>query len=132
MAHDQGDLAILDKSIRVKGELSFAGTLRVSGQIDGKIQGGRELIIEKNGLVRGAVEADTVYVYGLIEAEYVKAGKIEIHPGGRILGDIETKSLIIEEGGVLEGKCNMKLNTGQGPQVKVIEQKERTSSKGTP
>lgn len=98
----------LGEGTEIKGELTFRDMLRVDGTISGKIiSESGTLLIGESGIIKAAVEAANVSVSGTIEGTVTAKNKVEIHPTGKIFGDVYTAALIIEHGAVFDGKCHM-------------------------
>lgn len=104
----KGDLnGFLDAGSHMDGELSFEDTFRVDGRLTGKVVSKGDLVVGERGEVSGAVEVGRVYVSGTVKASVKASKRIEITSGGRLIGDIEAPTLVIEEGGFYEGRCTM-------------------------
>jgi cytoskeletal protein CcmA (bactofilin family) len=98
----------LGEGTEIKGELIFSDMLRVDGSISGKIKSDSgTLLVGERGYVKASVEAATVSVSGTIEGTVTAKNKVEIHPTGKIFGDVYTQALIIEDGAVFDGKSHM-------------------------
>lgn len=98
----------LGEGTEIKGELVFSDMLRVDGSITGKITSDAgTLLVGERGYVKASVEAATVSVSGTIEGTVTAKNKVEIHPTGKIFGDVYTQALIIEDGAVFDGKSHM-------------------------
>jgi cytoskeletal protein CcmA (bactofilin family) len=74
-------------------------------------------VIGETALVKGKIEVKTVVVHGVIEGDVHAGVRAEIHPTGKIYGNLVTPILLINEGGVFEGNCKMD---------RVADQKEST------
>ena len=104
----KGDLnGFLDAGSHMQGELHFEDTFRVDGKLTGKVVSSGDLVVGERGEVDGQTEVGRVYVSGTLKGSVRAATRIEITAGGRLLGDIETPTLVIEEGGFYEGRCTM-------------------------
>ena len=98
----------LGEGTEIKGELVFSDMLRVDGSVTGKITSDSgTLLVGERGYVKASVEAATVSVSGTIEGTVTAKNKVEIHPTGKIFGDVYTQALIIEDGAVFDGKSHM-------------------------
>ena len=98
----------LGEGTEITGELTFRDLLRVDGNISGKIiSESGTLLVGERGYVKASVEAANVSVSGTIEGTVTAKNKVEIHPTGKILGDVYTAALIIEHGAVFDGKSHM-------------------------
>ena len=58
-------------------------------------------------------------VAGIVEGDLTSAGRTEVASTGSIRGNIQTKSLIVDENAIFQGQCNM-----NSAEVKLIEEIE--------
>ena len=98
----------LDQGIKIEGTLDIAGTFRVDGEVSGTIRCKDRLIVGEKALVEGEIESAIVLVAGRINGIVRTSNRVEIGPSGVIEGEIHTPTLVIEAGGVVEGRCYMK------------------------
>jgi len=104
----KGDLnGFLDAGSHIQGELHFDDTFRVDGRVTGKILSEGDLVVGEGGEVSGEIEVGRLYVSGKVEGKIRTSRRTELTAGGRILADIETPSLVIEDGGFFKGSCSM-------------------------
>ena len=97
----------LGKDAYFKGDLSFKGTLCIDGNFVGQINTSDILIITEDGKIEADIQAGTVICEGLVKGNIFASKKVELRPKSKIIGNIESPSLIIEVGARLDGKCNM-------------------------
>lgn len=104
----------LAEGTEIKGEIRFKDLLRVDGKVSGKIVSEGELVIGENGEVEAEISVGILSVSGRITGQVHAAEKVEIHPKGRVHGDmtIAKANLVIHEGGVFEGKIDMAMKGG--------------------
>jgi len=105
--------AFLGKETVFEGKMTFQGVFRLDGKFDGEIFDSGSLVIGETALVKGKIEVKTVVVHGVIEGDVHAGVRAEIHPTGRIHGNLVTPILLINEGGVFEGHCKMDRVAGQ-------------------
>lgn len=99
----------LAEGTEIKGEIRFKDLLRVDGKVSGKIVSEGELVVGETGEVEAEVSVGTLSVSGKVNGTVHAGEKVEIHPKGRVHGDITISkaNLVIHEGGVFEGKIDM-------------------------
>lgn len=98
----------LGEGTEIKGELAFSDMLRVDGNISGKVKSDAgTLLVGERGYIKASVEAANISVSGTIEGTVTAKNKVEIHPTGKVFGDVYTQALIIEHGAIFDGKCHM-------------------------
>jgi cytoskeletal protein CcmA (bactofilin family) len=97
----------LGSDAEVSGKLSFATATRIEGKLKGEIRSSDLLVIGPSAVVQATVRADRLVVLGEVHGEVQSATRVHICSGGKLYGDVETRGLVIDEGGVLEGRCKM-------------------------
>jgi cytoskeletal protein CcmA (bactofilin family) len=97
----------LGSDAEVTGKLSFTTPTRIEGRLKGELRSSSVLVVGKEGVVHASVQADQLIVLGEIRGDVTASGRVEVHPGGRIVGDVRTGCLVVKEGGVLEGGVKM-------------------------
>ena len=104
----QGDLnGFLDAGSHITGELHFEDTFRIDGNLTGDIVSEGDLIIGEHGDVDGEVRVRRVFVSGKVQGSLKASERVEINSTGKVVADIYTPSLMIEEGAFFEGRCSM-------------------------
>lgn len=99
--------AHLGKGSRVEGKLSFEGSVRIDGQVDGEIQAQDAVIIGETAVVKAQITAGTVILTGRLQGDVVARKRVELRAPGKLTGNITTPSLVIHEGVTFEGHCSM-------------------------
>lgn len=97
----------IDKGSFIRGDLSFEETFRIDGRFEGKIRSGGELILGDDADVNAEMEVGRVSVNGKLKGSVQATERVELLAGARVLGDISTPVLRIEEGAHFEGSCQM-------------------------
>lgn len=82
-------------------------SIKISGQVRGKIITSASLVVAEGALVKGDIEADFLLVAGQIEGNVVVNEQLHLMKDAAISGEVACKSVIIDEGGRLEGTCRM-------------------------
>ena len=80
-------------------------SLRIEGTVDGTIHSEGEVTIAPTGHVKGSINAKHLIVTGLVEGVFKIVECLEIHGTGRVEGEVEVGSLVVDEGGTLQGVC---------------------------
>jgi cytoskeletal protein CcmA (bactofilin family) len=97
----------LGPDAEVTGKLSFATPTRIEGKLKGEVRATDLLVIGAQATVQAAVHAEKLVVLGEVRGEVQGASRVEICSGGRLFGDVETKSLVVQDGATFEGRCKM-------------------------
>jgi cytoskeletal protein CcmA (bactofilin family) len=97
----------LDGAVRLEGTLEVSGTFRLDAQFKGTILSADTLVIGENGQAEGGIQGNRVVIYGRFEGMIVAKDRVEIQSTGIVTGEIHTPCLVIEPGGVFDGRCHM-------------------------
>ena len=90
------------------GETQFQMMLRVDGHLTGTVTSdGGTLIVGTNGQVDANVSVGVATINGVVNGDVIATEKIQLGRTAKVMGNIATPRLIIEEGAVFEGGCSM-------------------------
>lgn len=104
----KGDLnGFLDAGSHINGELHFEDTFRIDGKLTGQAISKGDLVVGESGEVDAEVRVGRIFVSGVVRGKVQASERIEVTVGGKLLADIKTPSLVIEDGAVFEGRCSM-------------------------
>jgi cytoskeletal protein CcmA (bactofilin family) len=87
--------------------LSFEGTIRVDGKVDGEVVSKDTLIAGDGAFLQGEISVGTFITSGTVVGNITASQKVHVIAPGNIQGNIKTPKLIIEEGVTFDGKCEM-------------------------
>lgn len=97
---------ILGEGSLWQGEIhAGAEGLRIEGRVEGSIQSEGQVVVAPTGLVKGSIHARHLTVSGRVEGVFKIEGCLEIHGTGWVDGEVESGSLVVDEGGTLQGSC---------------------------
>ncbi len=91
----------------VSGRLSFTVPTRIDGRLRGEVRATDLLVVGEDAVVEGVVRALKLVVLGEVRGDIRGAERVEIGPGGRLMGTVETHSLVVKPGGCLDGDCRI-------------------------
>lgn len=92
----------------VTGEANFKAMMRVDGHFSGRITSSSgTLIVGNNGKVDANIEVAVAVIHGNINGDIIATQRLELGRAAKVNGNIQTPSLIIEQGAIFEGSCKM-------------------------
>jgi cytoskeletal protein CcmA (bactofilin family) len=112
--------AFLGEGTDFKGILTFEGTVRVDGRLEGEIYTKDTLIVGESAVVGAEINVHTIVISGIVRGNINASGKIEVHRPGKLYGNVKTPSLYIEEGVIFEGNCVMTEDASEEKKVSPI------------
>lgn len=105
----------------ITGESTFKSMLRIDGRFSGRItSAGGTLIVGAGGQVDANITVAVATIQGTVNGDVIATERIELGRAASLQGNIQTPSLIIEQGAVFEGSCKMteqKSNAENAPKV---------------
>jgi cytoskeletal protein CcmA (bactofilin family) len=97
------------------GEATFKAMLRVDGHLSGRVSSeAGTLIVGNNGQVDADIQVAVAVIHGTVNGDIIASQRLELGRAAKVNGNIQTPSLVIEQGAVFEGSCRMaQLKTAQ-------------------
>jgi cytoskeletal protein CcmA (bactofilin family) len=90
------------------GDTTFQMMLRVDGHLTGTVSSdGGTLIVGNNGQLDANVSVGVANINGTVNGDVSSTEKVHVGRTGKVVGNITTPKLVIEEGAVFEGGCTM-------------------------
>lgn len=109
----------LDRTVRFEGTLEFSGTLRIEAQVKGNILSNQTLVLGEGAKVEGQIEGNQVIIAGRFDGVIFAKGRVEIQAKGVVSGEIHTPCMVIEPGGIFDGRCHMTASTQSAKTVTI-------------
>ena len=113
---------IVGSNVKLTGTLKDTNDIVIHGTVEGEVISDQNIVVDETANVKGPVTAQSVSVSGVVEGMVKALDKLEIHPSGRVDGNIQTKDLIIHSGARFIGKSDIISD----------DQSQGTSEEGTP
>jgi cytoskeletal protein CcmA (bactofilin family) len=110
----------LDSGSHVHGELRFDTSFRVDGKFTGMVESEGDLIVGEEGEVEGDLSVGQIFISGTVRGSIRASRRIQVSPSGKVYAEIDTPSLMIEDGAFFEGRCSMRRDeqrTASGPKL---------------
>ncbi len=103
-----GQESVIDAASSFDGLFRVGNHLRIEGEAKGEIQCHGTLTIAEGALVDAQVRADNVVVAGTLTGEVTCRHRLEVLPTGRVAGTISTGTIVIQAGGIVEDRLQMR------------------------
>lgn len=104
---------LIGTNTELVGNITSKGIIRIDGRITGNVSIQGDVFIGENAYIKGDLTASNIHTAGEIEGNVFTSGILKLLPTSKLIGDIQVKSFICEEGSVFEGKCKMVDNPNQ-------------------
>lgn len=97
---------IIAEDTDFRGRLKCSGDMLIDGHFSGEISVNGTLFVGKSAVIEATVGAGHIVAQGKIRGK-IRAKKLEISAEGRVIGDILTSSLEMDDGAVFQGNVRM-------------------------
>jgi cytoskeletal protein CcmA (bactofilin family) len=101
------DAMCLEHGVEMNGRLAVERPLRIEGELRGELESTSSVLIAESGAVVAPIRARSVEIHGAVVGDVVASREVVIHATGRLHGDVETPSLVIERGATFNGRTRM-------------------------
>ena len=97
----------IDQGVSLEGTLTLTGTFRIDGHVKGNIISEQTVILGENAKVEGQIEGNRVVISGHFDGVIFARGRVEIQPKGVVTGEVHSPCMVIDPGGIFDGRCHM-------------------------
>jgi len=115
---------MLEVDASMTGSLSFKDpvNLQINGQFEGTLDTKGHLSIGEKARVKATITGEQIQVAGSVEGPMTASRRIELLGTARVVGKVTTPKLIVQEGAILQGSCDMLTTAaGESPWLNVDE-----------
>jgi len=120
--------AFLGHDTEFVGKLVFKEAVRLDGKFSGEIYSNGNLIIGESAVIDAEIKVDTVIISGRVNGNVEAKSRVEINAPGKLFGNIRSPVLIINEGVIFEGNCQMESVEIEESGISVVEDFEEESN----
>ena len=100
--------AVIGKSVMIKGQIFSREDLTIDGEIDGSVElQEHRLTVGPHGKLQAGVKAREIVVLGTIHGNVEASDKIDIRKDAKLVGDIKTARIVIEDGAYFKGSIDI-------------------------
>jgi len=100
--------ALIGKAVTVKGQISSREDLYVDGELDGTLElQEHRVTIGPHGKVQATIRAREVVIVGTVHGNIEASDKIDIRKDAKLVGDIKTARIVIEDGAYFKGSIDI-------------------------
>jgi len=116
-------LTVMGDSAKMEGKFEVADSIHIECEVGGELIVGGQLVIGEKGVVNANVQTVDAVIQGAYEGNMVASGNVEITSTGRVVGNIETDSLVISKGGFFNGNVSKRHGRETKAPVYLVEEK---------
>jgi cytoskeletal protein CcmA (bactofilin family) len=103
-----GDIiAFVGKGVDFKGIISYSGTVRIDGNLDGEIHTDGVLLIGDEAVIQAKVTAGTIVCKGKVTGDIAAKERVKLRAPAVFNGSMKTPVLSIEDGVLFNGGLEM-------------------------
>ncbi len=99
--------SVIGKDSYFSGKLSINGALRIDGCYEGEVLDVADIFIGQCGKVKSDIKTSSIVIEGIVIGNIIATTRVHLLSTSRVLGEILTPELVIQNGVILEGKCKI-------------------------
>jgi len=104
----EDNITNLTSDTEFKGTIKFEKALKIDGKFEGEmVTEEGEVIVGNTGSVKANVKVKNAIVEGQIDGNIIASERVELRKKAKLIGDLKAKTVVIDEGVVFIGKCNV-------------------------
>ena len=99
---------IIGKDTIIQGTINATGGVRIDGQVEGELISAANVFIGETGCVKTQIKAKNAIIAGTVRGAVDVTEKLELLPTAKLYGDMKVGAIIIGEGALFKGACEMR------------------------
>jgi cytoskeletal protein CcmA (bactofilin family) len=100
--------ARLSSDVQIEGTIKFDGIMMIDGSVNGKISTDNgKLVVSESGIIKATITTKSAVIDGRVDGNIVASDKVVLKQKAHLIGDLQAKTLVIEDGVVFIGLCNV-------------------------
>jgi len=126
----RGGQATIGKAVKIAGQIYSREDLYVDGDVEGTIElMDHKLTVGPNGKVHAGVKAREMVALGVVQGNVEALDRIEIRKDAKLVGDIRTARIVIEDGAYFKGSIDI---VKPEPKAAANQQRQQQQSAAAP
>jgi cytoskeletal protein CcmA (bactofilin family) len=113
----------------IEGNIKLPTSLRIDGKVYGEIDCSGDIFIGKDGYVEPTIKAKNVVIAGEVKGDLFTSEKVHIQPCGKLTGSATTQGIIIDDGGIFNGKSTIEQSDHKTSSNKKKKHEEKNAHK---
>ena len=106
---DSRNTATIGKAVKIIGQIFTKEDLYVDGDVEGTIESQENKVtVGPNGRVQAGIRAREVIILGQVQDNVETSDKVDIRKDAKLVGDITTSRISIEDGALFKGSIDIK------------------------
>jgi cytoskeletal protein CcmA (bactofilin family) len=114
---DDQQVSVVSRGTKIEGSVMAAGSLRVEGEVHGKITARGEVSLSPHGRVEANIKAESITLAGQVKGDLDASGDVSLPAESRLDGNIRARNADV--GGVVEGDITVSERASLGPRARV-------------
>ena len=108
MAEGAGDVnAFVGKGVEFKGTITYSGTVRIDGYLDGEIHTDGVVLIGEEAVIQAKITAGTVVCKGKVTGDVIAKECVKLRAPAVINGSVKAPVVSMEDGVLFNGALEM-------------------------
>ena len=114
---DDSQVSVVSRGTKIEGSVLAAGSLRVEGEVYGKITAKGQVSLSPDGRVEANIKAESIVLAGRVKGDLEASGDVSLPAESRLDGNIRARNADV--GGVVDGHVIVNGKASLGPRARV-------------
>lgn len=102
------DVAMIGRAMTIIGQIQSKQDMYIDGDVQGSLElDGCRLTVGPNGKADAGARAREIIILGSVNGDVDASDKLAVKQGGRLVGNIRTAGVIIEDGAYFKGSIDI-------------------------
>lgn len=120
VGNEENIIAFVGRGVEFKGAISYEGTVRIDGRVEGEIHTNGVLVVGEEATIAAKITAGTIISKGKIIGEIIAKERVKLLSPAMLQGSVQAPAFSMEEGVVFNGTCQMTGDVHELPREAIL------------
>jgi cytoskeletal protein CcmA (bactofilin family) len=102
---------VISNETHITGDITAQGNIRIEGTVEGMVKSKTKVVIGESAVIQGNISSAEAEIAGKVDGEVICTDLLFLKRSAVVNGNITTQKLVVENGAVFNGKCQMNTNS---------------------
>ena len=121
---------VISKETRIKGDIVAQGNIRIEGSVEGSVTSKSKIVIGESAKITGNLSSAEAEISGKVDGQVVCSDLLFLQKTAVIVGDIITNKMVVENGAIFNGRCQMGADINKSPKSPKTDELKKELASG--
>ncbi len=103
--------SVIAESFQIEGTIKTDVSIEINGKVEGEIISNSAILVGEKAIINANISCSEIVIAGTVNGNVTAKKRIVIKAKGKLIGEVKTKSFVIDDGGTFFGTSDMNMSS---------------------